>query len=49
MVFSDGEYLGQVTGAGIVRKREKKPYTMLFDLEENGKTGGLHVYINDIT
>ena len=49
VVFSDGEYLGQVTGARIVRKREKKPYTMLFDLEENGKTGGLHVYINDIT
>lgn len=49
VVFSDGEYLRQVTGAGIVWEREKKPYTMLFDLEKNGKADGLHVYINDIT
>lgn len=49
VIFSDGEYLRQATGEGIVREREKRPYTMLRSLGEKRKAGGLHVYINDIT
>lgn len=46
--FSDSEFLGQVAGEGIVRKRETLPYTMLRELS-GVSAGGLSVYINDIT
>lgn len=49
VVFSDGVFLDLVDGPGIVREREKRPYTMLRSLTGREPEQGLRVYINDIT
>lgn len=49
ILFSDGQFLGSVEGAGVVRKKEQKPYIMLRELSGTGAIEGLRVYINDIT
>lgn len=48
-VFSDGVFLDLVSGPGIVREREKRPYTMLRNLTGGEPEQRLRVYINDIT
>lgn len=48
-VFDDGVFLDLVDGPGIVRNREKRPYTMLRSLTGERPGRGLRVYINDIT
>lgn len=49
IVFSDGQFLDQVKGAGIVRKTEQKPSIMIRELAEPRGTEQLRAYINDIT
>lgn len=49
VLFSDGQFLGQVQGTGVIRKRERKPYIMLRALPGTCDAEGLKVYINDIT
>lgn len=47
IVFSDGECLGQVSGAGITREKERMPYIMMRDLKNEPRE--IRAYINDIT
>lgn len=47
VVFSDGECLGQASGAGIAREKETMPYIMVRDLVN--ETREIRAYINDIT
>lgn len=49
IMFSDGQFLDQVEGAGIVRKIEQKPSIMIRELAEPRGAEPLRVYINDIT
>lgn len=49
VLFSDGQFLDQVDGAGIIRKTERRPSIMLKELAESRAVEGLWVYINDIT
>lgn len=49
IVFSDGQFLDQVEGAGIIRKMEQKPSIMLRELVETRSAEKIRVYINDIT
>ncbi len=47
VVFSDGECLRRASGAGIMRERERTPYIMVRDLENEPRE--IRAYINDIT
>lgn len=47
VIFSDGECLGQASGAGIVREKETAPYIMVRDLADEPRK--IRAYINDIT
>ena len=49
VLFSDGQFLDQVDGAGIIRKTERRPSIMLKELAESRAAEGLRVYINEIT
>lgn len=49
VLFSDGQFLGQAGGKGIIKKKERKPYIMLRALSGTCDAGKLNVYINDIT
>lgn len=49
IVFSDGYFLGDVSGPGVRIRQMKKPYIMIKGLDEEEDITGLDVYINDIT
>ena len=49
VLFSDGQFLDQVDGVGIIRKTERRPSIMLKELAESRVAERLRVYINDIT
>ena len=49
IMFSDGQFLDRVEGAGMIRKTEHKPSIMLRELVEPRGAEELRVYINDIT
>lgn len=49
VIFCESYFLGQVSGDGIVVKEEERPYVMINALDEDVRTEGLNVYINDIT
>ncbi len=49
VIFSDGYFLGDVTGEGIYTRQMEKPYIMVRMLDETEDISDLKVYINDIT
>lgn len=49
VIFSDGYFLGDVSGTGIHIRQMEKPYIMIKPFDEAEDISGLNVYINDIT